>query len=386
MRSMYKLVLFLFFIAIIPTAHAADSNSAIVKLRTSCTESGLPVSNCFEHMTDLLNWINTIRTPKPSAAYPLLVDIGPGKFDTFACVNMSNISLHGSGRDVTFFAGGSGITSSGCTDMSFQDFTVSGTSTFGAIYWNGGGNSHWSNVNVFGMGYAWVDGSSGVCSTPSGKHYWSGSRIVATPKPYNQFASGYVSFCDESWFFGSEIGSKLSTGSPPVQRASALEMIHGGSAHVYGSVLTVTSEQGVILPDASLPINPLAIHTGLAAVYADSGSAIHLHGTGIDVTSVEPNKIAALLVRNMGMVHANGAAYNLSSPGLVTRIMNEDGADVMAPYQWQNLSSPPNIVSVTGADTMVLTGTSDGHPHSLIYDNNCPPSHWYDSTNHGCLP
>jgi hypothetical protein len=98
--------------------------------------------------------------------------------------------------------------------------------------------------------------------------------------------------------------------------------------------------------------------------------------------------VVALSASNAGVIHANGAAYNLSTGtgGAVTRIANS-GGHVHAPYLWEHIPDPattPNFTSVTGADMAPLaSGTSDGHPHFLMFDSSCS-SHWYDTVDKAC--
>ena len=57
-----------------------------------------------------------------------------------------------------------------------------------------------------------------------------------------------------------------------------------------------------------------------------------------------------------------------------------------APYQWEPHPTPPVILSENGADIAVVTsGTSDSHPHMLVYDNSCT-SKWYDMVDKACRP
>src|SRR5688572_15095798 len=102
--------------ACIPLLASAQptASAAVVYARSRQTESGTPCAtlgpNCFtftvstgqwspQSLWDTDGWIWT--TWMPSAASPLLVDIGPGEFDEFACVNAGNVTLRGAGREQT---------------------------------------------------------------------------------------------------------------------------------------------------------------------------------------------------------------------------------------------------------------------------------------------
>jgi hypothetical protein len=141
--------------------------------------------------------------------------------------------------------------------------------------------------------------------------------------------------------------------------------------HVYGSVIRAIPDDGTNI-------------SNVTAVTATNSADIHVHGTGIDVISAQANDIVALKASNGGHIHANESSYVLQTGagGTVTRISN-DGGTIMAPYLWQNGPTPPSIVSVTGADTVVYTNTGDGHPHMAVYDSSCA-SNWFDINTNTC--
>src|SRR4030066_187356 len=93
-------------------AHAViDSNATVVKLRTSCSEGGTTLNNCFvaletisgNPLSGLQAWIDN------RANAPLTVEIGPGNFKNFKCNSKDDISLKGSGPAQSILTG-SGIT------------------------------------------------------------------------------------------------------------------------------------------------------------------------------------------------------------------------------------------------------------------------------------
>lgn len=344
----------------------------VIYLRINCEA----LQNCATTMEEVVSWIGNTRMP--NAASRLTVDIGPGQFGPFSCTNGGYTTLRGAGRTNTTIGGPDayiGVAVLNCADLDFENLRITKkTGTFNTINWTGGGSSTWSNVDVIGSGYGWVDmdasGSAAVCTSQSRSvHYWFNSRIVT--KTDVGLTKGYVIQCSESWFFGSEITAKVTASSP---QAFALSVSNSLSeAHVYGSVIRTVAAPGIV--------NAL---TGVLALNAK----LHIHGTGIDVIGNGASSITALYASGSGgEIHANVSAYNLSTGtgGSITRIFN-NGSHVHAPYLWEEHSNPPNITSVNGADmAMVTGGTSDGHPHLVVYDSSCA-SKWYDTTDKICRP
>lgn len=376
-----------------PAYAAVDPSAAVVTLRSTCTENGTAMDNCFSDITALVNWITNTRTP--GAADPLRVDIGPGTFVSrtvrpngtvvhgfveaisLSCDPATNFSGHisfvGSGPGQTILTSYSSslapVQVGYCTAMSFSDMTIVGAN-YGGVIWSGGGNSKWSNVEINAVARAWYENG---CAATRGNHYWFGSKISATPA--FSAVKGYHASCDESWFFGSEITAAIPAGQAATE-AAAVAATEDGIVHVYGSVLRAFSDGTGEIP----------------AALSTSGGEIHIHGTGIDVASTTGKAIVALSAATGGKIHANGAAYNMSAPGgSVARLKKDQDplSHIHAPYLWEHVpdaTSIPNYSSVAGADTTTLTsGTSDGHPHMAIYDPTCP-SKWYDATDKACKP
>ena len=246
------------------------------------------------------------------------------------------------------------------SDLEFSDLTIKATtSALHSMDWSGSGTSTWSGVDIIGNAYGWYD--------LGGTHYWFSSRII------NKAGSG-VSRCyftsGVNWFFGSEIVAEATSG--PVDDAVAFEVRTGAEVHVYGGAIrVVVSGAGI-----STTVN--------AARASGTGAEIHIHGTGIDVISTPANNIVALSAESGTKIHANASAYNLSTGagGTITRIVN-NGGHVHAPYVWEEHPTPPNIVSVTGADQAVITQTANGHPSIVIYDASCT-SKWYNTGTQAC--
>jgi hypothetical protein len=285
------------------------------------------------------------------------------------------VSFVGAGRQQTVISASSGfaVSISSCTKLSFSDLTIhSYGGSGGGISWGGGGDSTWSNVDDTAQYYGWTEQQ---CGASKGNHYWFGSRVMA--REFFSAAIAYKSKCDVSWFYGSEI-SETSDTSLGGNGLSVFNVSGNGEVHVYGSAIRAIA-------------NVTASSNGtIKAVNVSAGGKIHIHGTGIDVVSSVPNNIVVLNALTGGMIHANVSSYNLSTPsGTVTRIKKDTDSvtHVHAPYLWEHIPDPatiPGFVSVTGADvTTKASGTSDGHPHMLVYDASCL-SKWYDTVDKAC--
>lgn len=364
------LALFPFTFFPITSQAAVDPSASVVKLRTSCQVGGSTIANCFTDLNTLNTWIWNTRTPTPSASSPLTVDIGPGTFTgQFTCNNAGYVSLNGSGVGVTVIQNGSEpIATTACQDMAYSNFTVKNTGNlFGVAEL--GGSSVWNNAEIDGIGYAWFDSPTTSCGAAPGTHYFYASRIIAHSAANS--ATAYFNACDTSWLIGSQIQAIGSSGSE-VRPIIAI----GGQVHVYGGNIEA-------LTDGDVTVSSM-----VAASASGAKTQVHIHGTGIDVISGAPNNIVALSASNGGLVHAVADGYFMQTGtgGTTTRMVNSGGT-VMAPYAWPSSANPPAIVTgnaaENGEDTAVITSTSDGHPHQLIYDSTCS-SGWYDSTARVC--
>ncbi|HEY9202626.1 MAG TPA: hypothetical protein VIQ81_13620 [Gammaproteobacteria bacterium] len=364
-----------------------EPDADIVNLKTSCMINGDEIDNCFTDWRSLNIWIRGTR--KPNVTSPLKVSIGTGEFapDYESGINhhrlMCNpsdgftgyISYVGAGIEHTILSGaGSGNTSplvvDSCTNISFSHLQISnpnlGINGYGAIEWKGGGKSHWNSVKVIGNGRAWYETNCG--STP-GEHIWADSQIIGHVA--FTVAVTYLATCDDSKFYASSISINIpNTYAGGIYEGGAVVAEDEGVIHVYGSNIVANIDTGE------------SYSTNVAAASAHDGGKIHIHGTGIDVVSNYSQDVVALSARDGGMIHANSSAYFMRSSGTITRIKNNGGV-IMAPYQWQSSPTPPSIVSVKGADQVVVTETSDGYPHQLIYDNSCV-NNWYDTTVRDC--
>lgn len=358
----------------VPVQAAVDPGALVVQVRSDCAE---PLGNCFSHPAEAIAWMSSTR--KPNASAPLTVKIFPGVYEGAFDITCNaadgytgHTSFEGSGngqsilRRSTF---NTPLNVDACTSMSFSNLTINGVG-YGGVTWSGGGTSKWINVDVIGAGRGWYEPT---CGAARGSHYWTGSRIVATAG--FTVATPYVAGCDESWFFGSELTAIVPQGA--TGNGAVLSATEGGIAHVYGSVLRLFVDG---------PGSMYAVHVGEIGMPDGSvtGGEIHIHGTGIDVMSMSGRDITAIKVSGGGMLHANGAAYNLHSSGAITRLIKTPTAGhVSAPYQWGESQDAPAVATVAGADTAIVTDTADGQPHIVVSSANCA-SGWYDTTVQAC--
>jgi hypothetical protein len=350
-----------------PVSAAIDADAQVVKVRakksdgsSGCVENGVELNNCFASTGAAATWI--MNTRKPTATTPLIVEIGPGNYKglTLECDATwgGHTTFRGAGMNQTVFDSMSWGTMrfDSCTKLHFSDLTVKNT-VYGGISWNGGGESTWTNVQVQGAGQGWY---SDYCGQVRGSHYWFSSRITSVALVgFNGRANAYFERCDESWFFGSEITTTVQAGAHPAS-GGVVNAAGQGIIHVYGSVLRAFIDG----PTTGL---------GVAAARSgelETGGEIHIHGTGIDVTSSIGANIIALYASNGGTIHADASAYNMSTGGTITRIMKDanPATHVHAPYHWQHIPNSP-LVSVTGAD--MTTETIGTDINMLVYNSQC---------------
>jgi hypothetical protein len=340
-------------------------------------------TNCATTMKEATSWIAITRLP--TAARPVKVDIGPGKFGIdgdggVACTSYT--SWNGAGPEQTILA--SGMSASSCTRFHVSSLKITGG--FPApVYWRGGGDSTWTNVHLDGSLYGWTETACDA-TTGRAKHQWFGSRISSKNK-------GYLTSCSENWFWGTELAV---TGADNPRVVIALYQPSFGVSpefHFYGSNLKL------VLPDGAVTAEPSENGecTGAVVVCSNGpGASVHIHGTGIDIVgNTLPNKVVALAADNGGEIHANGATYNLStgSGGTIQRVLKGvvgSGGHIHAPYMWEThpdapFASPPGVTfkSKTGYDTAIVTSTLDGRPHMVIYDSTCT-SGWWDTVTLNC--
>ncbi|MCW9048306.1 MAG: hypothetical protein OQK46_09545 [Gammaproteobacteria bacterium] len=371
---------------------AIDDNASSVTLNKSCTINSINQDNCFTSYNSLKNWISSKR--KPDESTPLEVNIGPGTFEGTPApdINLTcnpaegftgYIAFNGAGSKQSILKGtgspsASSINIKNCTHLNFTNLKVE-TNFYGGIYWSGGGQSKWVDVEVDTMARAWAEP---VCGAERGQHYWYSSKISATA--IFSIALPYSASCDETWFFGSEIKVTVPESQTGNNGGGAVVATDQGIIHVYGSNLRSFLDGG---SNAAINLVP--------AASASNGGEIHIHGTGIDVISETGQDVVALDASNGGFIHADASAYVMKTSGSKTRI-NNNGGTIKAAYQWSQNNQPPSVTSATGSDLAVETSCDPSgchevdtgtETHLLILNNSCDyAGHgpWFDVVTGKC--
>ncbi len=356
----------------------------VVHLRKDCAQTNTDLKNCADNIVEMNAWIWSVR--QPSASLPVVVHIGPGEYTGgFNCPNGSgHVSFIGSGSENTKLTSASDVVrAENCTDLHFQDMTMTATSTY-TIRWLGGGSSRWVNVDVFGPWDAWLD-TIPDCNNAHPVHYWFNSRLKHTANDVN--GSTYQTGCGESWFYASELTYLVEN-----LGSNIFKITGDADVRVFGSVLrAVVSSSG---GPASGGVNKYV--TGVIA--QDNGS-FHMHGGIISLIinslSVDAS-VSALENYGNGLMHTPDTAFNLKPAGAgeTYRTYSEGGAAILSPFMWPAGTQVPNLISMNGSDTFVETDcNADGdcdsgtgtETHMMIYNDVCNISGaWFDSVTKRC--
>jgi hypothetical protein len=386
-----------------------DDAAKRVSLQKDCAA----MDDCFEHTGDLAEWIWGTRDPAPNADDPLIVDIGPGKFEPLHCPSSSSVNgyvtFRGAGRDHSIIAASlenpllGAVLVEGCDHLGFQDLRFQ--FYFIAAYWKGAGSSTWTNVDLVAPYAGWYDDACGGSSAaaPAGIHYFFGSRIETEQL-------GFYGECGESWFYGGEVtvnargtlGSMLRTG---------IRVVHRGDVRLFGAALRIVTDG---LPAGQPPVTAIGVNVGESGNNGTphGSGAFHMHGgiislsqkgaTNGDVIGVKVDRFG--VSGGDAMAHIVDTAWTLEAGagGDATRVVEANGGHVHSPFLWPAGDAPPTAIhtspssplvqSLTGYDMYVETdcaANADCDPpgngnqtHLMIYnDDACPASMpWFDST------
>lgn len=375
-----------------------------ITLRATCTENNgtVDIANCFTSMEQVDSWLLNVR--HPSDIRPTVINVGPGAFGGWDCKS-SHVTLRGSGRSQTRFvvsgssSGAAMWIQPGCTNLNVQDMSFDGSQ--GA--WGVGVNNleaitSWTNVEISGPWYGWVESIPQSCDNHSGKHVWFSSRIVSTgTSTTGKFSSrAYTASCAESWFFGSELVSMVNDNEAS---AFALEA-HGAEIHLYGS------NARLLLSSDTVAASFGSAGGGHYLIGATRGSAVHIHGTGLDVVHAGNGTADMLYADSTSHFHANESGFNIhvTGEGVVRRIAGT--GTIEAPYVWKQGTQPPlsttangvnTLISVSGADTYIetdcpVTGNCSlggSVPHQMVYRAECTGTGinqgpWFDLATRSC--
>ncbi len=394
---------------IAPIVHAvnnAPADVSVVNLRTSCTENSgnVEIPNCFDSMNELANWLKTVR--QSSQSNPTLVEIGPGSFGSWHCKN-SHVTMRGSGRDrtiITNISGGFAFQAlsidAGCTNLNVQDLTIDGKSLpWGVSVFNLEAVTSWTNVEVFGGMYGWIESIPSSCLNHNGKHSWFSSRITSLGLDSGNVSRAYTATCAESWFWGSELTSHVNRNET---NGFALEA-HSAEVHLYGSTVRLLLESNTTANHFTLLGAGGSGHYLLAGL---NGSNIHIHGTGLDVIHKGTGTADMLYADSNSHFHANESGFNIhvSGAGKVQRVAGS--GNIETPYSWGADSRPPlstassgvqTLLSRNGTDTYIETdcpisdhcSAGGNYPHLMIYRAECigvgtDEGPWFDTVTSSC--
>lgn len=352
--------------------NTADLNAEVVFLRKDCGA----MSNCFDNMETLLDYIWGPWTPQPripSANSPLLVDIGPGKFDVFNCSGTDNnpngwVTLRGAGQkntrienlpggDNAIVNNNGSVSVKHCTNLSFQDLTVGGD--FYTIAWTGGGTSTWTNVEVDiadeskAQNIGWYET---FCDSGAKQavHYWFGSRITTHQDGSNR--SSYFS-CGDTWFYGGEITTRVNNRSYASNVANPIQLVQSGNysgvIHLFGTAVRIVIPNGNSIFQQEDEV--------VGVFLRGPGTEFHMHGgiISIDASGSSQSYDVTAVQLSGGVAHTPDTAFVVKAAGNGTASRVKLGGvaninDVQSPYLWPAGENPPTAISPkSGEDQFV---------------------------------
>lgn len=358
--------------------------------------------SCFEDTDEAAAW--TFGTRNPSAAAPLVWDIGAGAFPgNVKCLDGGYVTFRGAGRTATKLVAEqttqAALTLKNCQDVTVQDLTITGPSY--VAYWIGTGNSTWVNVDLISepprpasaaAGHGWYDECGGATYATRSIHYFFGVRVrssgYATPQPFAP--SAFLTSCTENWFYGGEILTEIDSlspsGDPMFLKASAVHVTSDptggtgiGDLRVFGSTIrTVLSNEFSGIP-------PIYTASG---VRIEANGVFHMHGGIVNATATPAATglvdMAGIIVTGNGFAHAPDTAFVVKPGvgGVARRLVNSGTGQIDSPFFWQARTTPPTLTAETGPfgsedgeDVFVETdcassGNCDAagdEPHLMIY-------------------
>lgn len=319
----------------------------VVHLNQDCAATNPDLINCASTMPEMLDWVWTVRSP--SAASPLLIDVGPGEFKKFSCTNGGYVTLRGSGREnTTIKGGGIGIFVFECTKLSFQDLTIKG-GNYGIQWWYGGSSSY-INVHVIGGAAGWADWSNiGGMSV----HYWFSSKLESTNESNIGIGpAALFSYGAEHWLYGSEVTFAPVGDNPQSSRSASIVLsdAFNGQPNIrlFGSSVRAFfppgSETSGNLVGVQVIVGQFHMHGGIINVDASNGQDDNVNAIAI---LDDPNSTAIA-------IHTPDTAFAVKAKGTGTAERIAGGTSVSSPYLWPAGSNPPAVSSSkSGEDQFV---------------------------------
>ena len=387
-----------------------DTTSDIVNLRQDCSGVNADVKNCATTFAELLDWVWNTR--KPSAASPLLIDVGPGDFDSFFCNNRTGttydtgfVTVRGSGPNNSAIHNTTkrhAVITSNCTNITFQDISIiadidNSDPTVAGIQWIGGGTSVWSNVQVkttstSPVTYGWYDVAGVSAIDCEGVHYWFGSKISVAARAGS---FGYKSNCGETWFYGGDIEVYIDNDTPTSGAAMSAVQV-GDDVRIFGSTVRAVFDPNTT--NVALDISMTGVSVARTGTFHMHGGIINVDASratsSLDVTGVSAAP-APTGTTDTNALHTPMTAFRLSAGGN-GNVIRVSGDSVESPYTWPKSTTPPSITSTTGSDTFVETdcdssgncndsASTEKHPHLMIYDASCTTNGtWFDVVTNAC--
>lgn len=363
---------------------------------------------CFESIANL-NYELWGYPPTPTAATPVIVDIGPGDFTgIIICPDgEGHVTFRGAGRDRTVIHGvlhgisKSAVSATSCNALGFEDIRLEAESPtspipYGvAVSWIGGGSSSWTDVDLQGTDYGWYDincpiEEEGDLDQPLGVHYWWGSKVVGGK------VAGYYAECGETWFYGGEIAGLASVARTFEANLCAVRVAHRGQFHMFGSAARV-STAGASIGSGTVRGVLVGMPGGTAGGTLGNGE-FHSHGGVISVNSSGTNGVAATGLQVEKYSGGNARAHTLET-GFALEVHDTEATTRLSgtgifesPHLWEARIKPPEGGgSITGQDiyvetdcnSLALGGSCIGglEPHLMIYKSGCP---WFDTQTGAC--
>lgn len=375
----------------------------------SISNSVVPLKNCFESASSLWNttngWIWSTRNP--TAASPLLVDVGPGTFGPFTCDGTTKgyVSVRGAGREISILKGAgseaNGATIQNCVNLSFMDIGLHGDTQ--GVLWTGRGNASWTNVDMVttGLGgpvYGWND----VCDDENpgqSVHHIHGSRVRNSGTPNTSWVFAWGSQCSQTWFFGGEILATLSGSSSLFSSSGGVQLENGAMLQVYGATIRALAVSG---GSSQASFNVVGANV-------TGGSEFHSHGGTISARVLPAaiqtmNAVGINIVNSTSSIHTPGTAFVVEGGTSATskRLAGSTSAKIRDVFVWESGKLPPGSTSEANRVTSVRNGndvwietdcSSTGNcnnggneTHLMIYNAaQCPALNpWFDTRTGAC--
>lgn len=381
-------------------AQTVDPSASVVHLRKTCD-----VDNCFTTTSALTTWLwgggSGDRTNEPSSGDRVAVHVGPGEFGPLVCDGSSDdrgyISVSGSGRQQTRFvrtgnepnnpglegACGGAIHVENCRELDFSHLTAEGQT---GVFWVGGGEGTWSDVDMIGtpqeaicglgsLGWYDLPGEGGLS-----EHFIFGSRAIARGDILN---AAFDAAGAEIWFYGGDIVVEATRDD--ASTIVGVSSYQEADVRLFGTTVRAQVEPGV-------DTTPNRFY----GAWAHDGGVLHMHGGIINASADQGtgnvDAYGIFANKSGSFAHSPGTAFVVKAggSGTATRVDSVNGATVQSPFVWPAGSTPPAAASLHGSDAFVDTdaGSSGSEAHLMVRDSSCAAGGgpWRDMVTGSCRP